>query len=43
MTRETRTLPAFAPGSVETPFVIKDYGEVVSHDTHWDAHSHPFH
>ncbi|MFH9610592.1 AraC family transcriptional regulator [Streptomyces sp. NPDC017448] len=43
MTSETRTLPALAPGAVETPFVIKDYGEVVSHDTHWDAHSHPFH
>ncbi|BFP57253.1 helix-turn-helix domain-containing protein [Streptomyces griseus] len=43
MTQETRTLPALAPGSVETPFVIKDYGEIVSHDTLWDAHSHPFH
>ncbi|MEU4179083.1 AraC family transcriptional regulator [Streptomyces sp. NPDC026589] len=43
MTRETRTLPAFAPGSVDTPFVIAGYDEVVTHDTLWDAHSHPFH
>ncbi|MFE9461334.1 AraC family transcriptional regulator [Streptomyces californicus] len=43
MTNETRTLPTFAPGSVETPFVIKDYSEIVAHDTRWEAHSHPFH
>ncbi|MFH9268540.1 AraC family transcriptional regulator [Streptomyces sp. NPDC017546] len=43
MTRETRTLPAFAPGSVDTSFVIAGYDEVVTHDTLWDAHSHPFH
>ncbi|MDX3374427.1 AraC family transcriptional regulator [Streptomyces sp. ME02-6991-2A] len=42
-TRETRSLPAHAPGAVDTPFVIQPYDEVVSHDTLWDAHSHPFH
>ncbi|MFF2944974.1 AraC family transcriptional regulator [Streptomyces niveus] len=43
MTRETRTLPALAPGGVDTPFVIAGYDEVVTHDTVWDEHSHPFH
>ncbi|WP_145503602.1 AraC family transcriptional regulator [Streptomyces sp. CFMR 7] len=42
-TRETRSLPAHAPGAVDTPFVIQGYDEVVSHDILWDAHSHPFH
>lgn len=43
MTRETRSLPVLAPGSVDTPFVIQDYEEVVAHDTTWGTHSHPFH
>ncbi|MEU3180748.1 helix-turn-helix domain-containing protein [Streptomyces albidoflavus] len=43
MTRETRSLPAHAPGAVETPFVIQGYEEVVPHDTAWNDHSHPFH
>lgn len=42
-TREIRSLPAHAPGAVDTPFVTKGYDEVVSHGTLWDAHSHPFH
>ncbi|AXG81723.1 helix-turn-helix transcriptional regulator [Streptomyces paludis] len=41
--RETRTLPAFAPGAVPVPFVIMGYDEVVAHDTSWNAHSHPWH
>ncbi|UED86783.1 AraC family transcriptional regulator [Streptomyces profundus] len=41
--RETRTLPAFAPGAVETPFVIRCYDELFAQDTTWDAHSHPCH
>ncbi|MFD4032023.1 helix-turn-helix domain-containing protein [Streptomyces sp. NPDC058637] len=43
MTRETRTLPALAPGSTDTTFVIKGYDEVVPHDIVWGDHSHPFH
>ncbi|MEE1802182.1 AraC family transcriptional regulator [Streptomyces sp. JV176] len=43
MTTETRSLPAVAPGAWETPFVIMGYDEVVTHDTVWDEHSHPFH
>ncbi|ONK12971.1 AraC family transcriptional regulator [Streptomyces sp. MP131-18] len=41
--RETRTLPALAPGAVEVPFVIRCYDEVVAHDTTWNEHSHPCH
>lgn len=43
MTRETRTLPALAPGAVQVPFVISSYDEVVAHDTSWNEHSHPWH
>ncbi|MFD6620319.1 helix-turn-helix transcriptional regulator [Streptomyces diastaticus] len=43
MTQETRTLPAHAPGAVETPFVIQGYEEVVAYDTAWNDHSHSFH
>ncbi|MFD5753065.1 helix-turn-helix domain-containing protein [Streptomyces sp. NPDC127033] len=43
MTTETRSLPALGPGATETPFVIMGYDEVVTHDTVWDEHSHPFH
>ncbi|MFJ4963169.1 HTH-type transcriptional repressor of iron proteins A [Streptomyces sp. ADI96-02] len=43
MTRETRSLPALAPGAVDTAFVIEGYDEVVPHDTVWEDHSHPFH
>ncbi|POG45728.1 hypothetical protein BV881_19620 [Streptomyces sp. ZL-24] len=32
-TREIRSLPAHAPGAVDTPFVIQPYDEVVTHDT----------
>ncbi|WP_062206412.1 AraC family transcriptional regulator [Streptomyces sp. NBRC 109706] len=41
--RETRTLPTFAPGAVETPFVISCYDELFTQDTTWAAHSHPCH
>lgn len=43
MTGETRTLPALAPGSTDTTFVIKGYDEVVPHDIVRGDHSHPFH
>lgn len=41
--RETRRLPAHAPGAVGAPFVIRCYDEVVARDTTWNEHSHPFH
>ncbi|SOD62545.1 transcriptional regulator, AraC family [Streptomyces zhaozhouensis] len=41
--RETRRLPAYPPGAVEAPFVIRCYDEVVECDTTWDAHSHRSH
>ncbi|MGJ6965982.1 AraC family transcriptional regulator [Streptosporangium sp. G11] len=43
MTRETRTLPALAAGSVEMPFVILGWSETIARDTTWNEHSHPFH
>ncbi|KAF4409198.1 MULTISPECIES: AraC family transcriptional regulator [Streptomyces] len=43
MTRETRVLPVVAAGAVETPFAIQGYDEVITRDTVWGEHSHPFH
>ncbi|MBQ0826656.1 helix-turn-helix transcriptional regulator [Streptomyces tagetis] len=41
--RVRRTLPSFAAGEVDVPFVIKSYEEVLTEDTSWDEHSHPWH
>ncbi|MFF7798679.1 AraC family transcriptional regulator [Streptomyces olivaceus] len=41
--RVTRELPTFAAGEVDVSFVIKGYEEVVSADTAWNEHSHPWH
>lgn len=41
--RETRTLPVLTAGSVEMPFGIQGYDEVVAYDTTWGEHAHPFH
>ncbi|MDT0267711.1 AraC family transcriptional regulator [Streptomyces sp. DSM 44915] len=41
--RETRTLPAVPPGAVADSFRVACYGEVVTRDTTWSEHSHPFH
>ncbi|MFH9731411.1 AraC family transcriptional regulator [Streptomyces sp. NPDC017260] len=41
--RVMRELPALAAGEVDVPFVIKGYEEVVSDDTAWNEHSHPWH
>lgn len=43
MTRETRTLPALAPAPVEMPSAIVSWGEVLTRDTTWNEHSHPYH
>ncbi|MFS8202782.1 AraC family transcriptional regulator [Streptomyces sp. CWNU-52B] len=41
--RVTRELPTLAAGEVDVPFVIKGYEEVVTADTAWNEHSHPWH
>lgn len=43
VTKETRTLPAFAPGPVEMPSTIVSWSENLARDTTWNEHSHPFH
>ncbi|MGC0366391.1 AraC-like DNA-binding protein [Rhodococcus sp. 27YEA15] len=43
MTVDSRALPIYPAGSVAVPFVIAGMDEVVSRETHWDAHSHPTH
>lgn len=40
---ETRSLPVYEAGAVDVPFVIAGMGEVIEHDTFWEAHSHPTH
>lgn len=40
---ESRSLPMFAAGSVEVPYVIQGMDELVSRDTAWEAHAHPTH
>ncbi|MFJ4685148.1 AraC family transcriptional regulator [Streptomyces sp. NPDC088789] len=39
----TRELPTLAAGEVDVPFVIKGYEEVVTDDTAWNEHAHPWH
>ncbi|MFC7891697.1 AraC family transcriptional regulator [Streptomyces sp. NPDC057381] len=41
--RVTRDLPTLAAGEVDVSFVIKAYEEVVTTDTAWSEHSHPWH
>lgn len=41
--RVTRNLPVLAAGEMDVPFVIKGYEEVVTEDTEWTEHSHPWH
>lgn len=41
--RVTRELPTLAAGEVDVPFVIQGYEEVVTADTAWNEHSHPWH
>jgi AraC-type DNA-binding domain-containing proteins len=41
--RETRTLPALAPAPVEMPSAIASWSEVLTQDTTWNEHSHPYH
>ncbi len=36
VTRETRTLPAFAPGPVEMPSTIVSWSENLARDTTWN-------
>lgn len=40
---ESRTLPTYAAGSVDVPWVIRCMDELVSRDTVWEAHAHPTH
>lgn len=40
---ENRTLPTYAAGAVDVPWVIKGMDELVSRDTVWEAHAHPTH
>jgi AraC-like DNA-binding protein len=40
---ESRTLPTYAAGAVDVPWVIKGMDELVSRDTVWEAHAHPTH
>ena len=40
---DSRSLPMFAAGAVDVPFVIKGMDELVSRDTVWEAHAHPTH
>ncbi|MEU5144230.1 helix-turn-helix transcriptional regulator [Streptomyces sp. NPDC021139] len=41
--RVTRELPALAAGAVDVSFVIQGYEEVITDDTAWNEHSHPWH
>lgn len=40
---EVRSLPIYAAGAVETPYVIRGMVEEVYRDTHWEPHAHPAH
>ncbi|MGA9870344.1 MAG: AraC family transcriptional regulator [Rhodococcus sp. (in: high G+C Gram-positive bacteria)] len=40
---DTRTLPRYAAGEIDVPFVIGGVYEVMTRDTHWEEHSHPTH
>ncbi len=40
---ESRSLPVYAAGAVEVPFVIAGMDEMVDRGTWWEPHSHPTH
>lgn len=40
---EVRSLPVYAAGAVETPYVIRGMVEEVHLDTRWEPHAHPAH
>lgn len=40
---ERRVLPIYEAGEIDVPFVIAGMDELVSRDTHFEAHSHPTH
>lgn len=40
---DSRSLPTFAAGAVDVPYVIQGMDELVSRDTVWEEHSHPTH
>jgi AraC-like DNA-binding protein len=40
---DSRSLPMFAAGAVEVPYVIQGMDELVSRDTVWEEHAHPTH
>lgn len=40
---DSRSLPMFAAGAVDVPYVIQGMDELVSRDTAWQEHAHPTH
>ena len=40
---DSRSLPTFAAGAVDVPYVIQGMDELVSRDTVWAEHAHPTH
>lgn len=40
---DKRSLPSYAAGEIDVPFVLLGSDEVIDHDTYWEEHSHPTH
>lgn len=38
-----RSLPTYAAGSIDVPYIVHPHAEFLEEDTHWAPHSHPTH